>query len=125
MNDKCWFTRIETRNEALTELERAGSGLYVLAALQLLAAFVLGYWQLLPALLFAGLGYALKQHHSRKAALVLAVLAGLAVLWNIACMVVTSLPTGTHLLVSLVLLWVSWRSLAATALLRQREAQAV
>lgn len=119
-----WYSKIESREDALQMTRITARGFFVVAAIQAALAFVVGFGILVDASLYVVGGLLVRRFHSRIAALVLLLLALLALGITIANKAGANMGGGSNILLSLVVLWAAIRAVEATFKLHGRFADA-
>jgi hypothetical protein len=117
---KGWFSRIESREEALEAIKEVSVGVFVIAGLQSALSFFFGLSTLFDAVIYAAGGFFLRRFNSRIAAVVLLLLALAGAVVTIANRLGANLASGKNVFLALILLVLSARAVEATFKLRGR-----
>ena len=72
---KGWFSKIESREDALKVVKDSSTGFFVVAAIQAALAFLVGFSILIDAAIYVIGGFFLRRFNSRAAAIVLLLVA--------------------------------------------------
>lgn len=118
------FSKIEDRDGALKVVTASASVFIVVAAIQAVVAFFVGYALLADAAIYAVLGAILMRFKSRAAAIILLLLAVVTSVVTVANAAGAKLGGGNNIFLSLVVLWAGVRAVEATFKLRGRFAAA-
>ena len=115
-----WISSIETRDDALAVVKQGTVAFFFLAALHVLLYLVLNnYVPLIDAAVVVVGALAVRELHSRPAALVLVALSGVELIVTFANELGAHLGGGSNIVLAALMVWVAVRTLQATsALLR-------
>jgi hypothetical protein len=111
---KGWFSKIESRDEALKMVKEASMAIFAIAALQAALSYFFGISLLVDAALYAIGGFFLRRFNSRAAASLLLALALVGAGVTVANQLGESLGGGNNILLALILVWVVFRAVDAT-----------
>ena len=117
---KGWFSKIESRADALKTVRDTSSAFFVLAALQAALSFFVGFSVLLDAVIYVVAGYFLRRSNSRAAAVILLALAVLSAAVTFANKAGANLGGGNNIILAFIVLWAAIRAVEATFKLRGR-----
>jgi hypothetical protein len=111
---KGWFSKIESRDEALKMVEEASMAIFAIAALQAALSYFFGISLLVDAALYAIGGFFLRRLNSRAAASLLLALALVGAGVTAANELGESVGGSNNILLALILVWVAVRAVDAT-----------
>ena len=114
------FSKIEDRDGAIKVVTASASVFIVVAAIQAVVAFFVGYALLVDAVIYAVLGAILLRFKSRVAAVILLLLAIVTAGVTVANATGAKLGGGHNIFLSLMVLWAGVRAVEATFKLRGR-----
>jgi hypothetical protein len=114
------FSKIEDRDGAIKVVTASASVFIVVAAIQAVVAFFIGYAGLVDAFIYAVLGAILMRFKSRVVAVILFFLAIVATVVTVANAIGAKLGGGTNIFLSLMILWAGVRAVEATFKLHGR-----
>ena len=117
---KGWFSKIESRADALKTVKDASTGFFVVAALQAALSFLVGFSVLIDAAIYVVGGFFLRRFNSRAAAVVLLSLALLGLGVTVANKFGENLGGGNNIFLAAIVLWAAIRAVEATFKLRGR-----
>jgi hypothetical protein len=117
---KRWFSKIESRADALKTVKDTSTAFFVLAALQAALSFILGFSILFDAVIYVVAGLFLRRSNSRVAALVLLVSAVIGAGVTFANKAGADLGGGNNIFLALIVLWAGIRAVEATFKLHGR-----
>jgi len=117
---KAWFSKIESRADALKTVKDASTAFFFLAALQAALSFILGFSILFDAAIYAIGGFFLRRFNSRVAAVILLVLAVVGAGVTFANKAGADLGGGNNIILALIVLWAAIRAVEATLKLHGR-----
>ena len=117
-NKKGWFSKIESRAEALKVVKDTSTAFYVLAAIQAALSFWVGFSVLFDAVVYAIGGFFLRRSNSRVAAIVLLLLAIIGAGVTLANKLGENLGGGNNIFLAAIVLWAAIRAVDATFKLR-------
>jgi hypothetical protein len=121
---KVWFSKIESRDDALKMVKDASMAFFFIAGLQAALSFLLGYEILFDAVIYAVGGFFLRRSNSRVAAVILLLLAIVSIGVTFANKVGANLGGGSNIFLALIVLWAAIRAVEATFKLHGRFASA-
>ena len=111
---KGWFSKIESRADALKVVKDTSTGFFVVAALQAALSFLVGFSVLFDAVVYVVGGFFLRRFNSRIAAVVLLVLALFGAGVTVANKLGENLGGGNNIFLALIVLWAAVRAVEAT-----------
>jgi hypothetical protein len=111
---KGWFSKIQSREDAIKIVKDTSMAFFVVAAIQAGVSFLLGFSGLFDAAIYAVGGFFLRRFNSRAAAIVLLVLVGVVVAVTFANKAGANLGGGTNIILALIVLWAAIRAVDAT-----------
>jgi len=114
------FSKIESREDALNVVKDTSMGFFIVAGLQALLSFLVGYVVLFDALVYVVGGYFLRRFNSRIAAVVLLLLAFAGAGVTLANRGGANLGGGSNIILALIILWAAIRAVEATFKLHGR-----
>jgi hypothetical protein len=114
------FSSIESREDALKVAKDASTAFFLIAGLQALLSFVIGFSILLDAAFYLVGGFFVRRFHSRAAAIVLLLLAGISAAVTVGNRMGADLGGGKNVVLALIVLWAAIRAVEATFKLRGR-----
>jgi hypothetical protein len=114
------FSSIESREDALKVAKDASTAFFLIAGLQALLSFVIGFSILLDAAFYLLGGFFVRRFHSRAAAIVLLLLAGISAAVTVGNRMGADLGGGKNVVLALIVLWAAIRAVEATFKLRGR-----
>lgn len=117
---KGWFSKIESREDALKVVKDTSSGFFFVAALQAALSFLVGFSVLFDAFIYVIGGFFLRRYNSRAAAVVLLVLAVAGAGVTFANKAGANLGGGNNIFLALIVLWAAIRAVEATFKIRGR-----
>jgi len=117
---KGWFSKIESREDALKVVKDTSLVFFVVAALQTALSFLVGFSVLFDAFIYVVGSFFLRRYHSRAAAVVLLVLAVVGAGVTFANKAGANLGGGNNVFLALIVLWAAIRAVEATFKLRGR-----
>ncbi len=117
---KGWFSKIESREDALKMVKDASLGFFLVAGIQVLLFFVAGGSALIDAAVYAVCGFFLLRFNSRAAAVILLILAIVAAGVTFANKLGVNLGGGNNIFLALIVLWAAIRAVDATFKLHGR-----
>ena len=109
-----WFSKIESRADALKVVKDTSTGFFVVAAIQAALSFWVGFSVLFDAAIYVVGGFFLRRFNSRVAAIVLLLLALLGAGVTVANKLGENLGGGNNIFLALILLWAAVRAVDAT-----------
>lgn len=115
-----WFSRMETREDALKIVKGCSTVFFVVAGLQTAWSLVHGFVLLYDVAIYVVAAFMLNRFKSRAAAIVLLIMAIVATTTTVANLAGKSLGGGSNVLVAVVVLWSAIRAVGATFKLRSR-----
>lgn len=115
-----WFSKIESRDDALKVVKDTSTAFIAIAVLQAIISCFGGSSILIDAIINSGGAFFLRRFSSRTAAVVLLVVAVLSFGITIANLLGAELGTGTNILMAIVVLWAGIRAVEATFKLHGR-----
>jgi hypothetical protein len=115
-----FFSSIETREDALKVVKDASTAFFIIAGLQALLSFVLGFSILFDAAFYLVGGFFVRRFNSRAAAIVLLLLAGITAAVTVANRMGMELGGGQNVVLALIIFWAAVRAVEATFKLHGR-----
>ena len=115
-----FFSGIESREDALKVAKDASTAFFLIAGLQALLSFVIGFSILLDAAFYLGGGFFVRRFHSRAAAIVLLLLAGISAAVTVGNRMGADLGGGKNVVLALIVFWAAIRAVEATFKLHGR-----
>jgi hypothetical protein len=115
-----WFSKIESREDALKVIKDTSSAFMVIAVIQAILSYFVGTSILVDAIINMGGAFFLRRFNSRVAAVVLLILALITIGVTIANMLGAKLGAGGNILVAIIVLWAAIRAVEATFKLHNR-----
>ena len=109
-----WFSKIESRADALKVVKDTSTGFFVVAAIQAALSFWVGFSVLFDAAIYVVGGFFLRRFNSLVAAIVLLLLALLGAGVTVANKLGENLGGGNNIFLALILLWAAVRAVDAT-----------
>ncbi len=113
-----FFSKLESREDALKLVKDTSNGFFFIAALQAALAYWLGLSILFDAVIYAVGGCFLRRFNSRAAAVVLLILALVGAGVTVANRAGANLGGGNNIIVAIIVLWAAVRAVEATFKLR-------
>ena len=120
-----WFSKIETRDDAIKVVKDTSLVFFFVAVLQAVLSFLLDFSVLFDVFVYGVGGFFLRRNNSRAAAVVLLVLAAIGAGVTFANKVGANLGGGTNIFLALIVLWAGIRAVEATFKLRGRFSSAL
>ena len=117
---KTWLSKIESREDALKIIKETSMGFFILAGLQAVLSFWLGFSILFDAVIYVVCGFFLRRHNSRAAAVALLLLSILGAGVTFANKAGANLGGGNNIFLALIILWAAIRAVESTFKLRGR-----
>lgn len=119
-NKSGWFSKIQSRDDAIKIAKDCGMGFFVVAAIQA----AIGVW-ILPSLIFdaavfAICGFFIQKSFSRTAAVIALLLSVAAVITTLMNKVGASVGGGNNIILALIVFWAAVRSVESTFKLHGR-----
>jgi hypothetical protein len=108
------FSKIESREDALKVVKDTSMGFFVVAGLQAVLSFFVGFSVLVDAVIYVVGGFFLRRFNSRAAAVVLLLLAIAGAGVTFANKAGANLGGGSNIFLSLIVLWAAIRAVEAT-----------
>jgi hypothetical protein len=118
-----WFSKFETREDALQLVKGAAMGFFIVATLEGALSFALGFATLVDVAIYAIGGYLFLRFHSRVDAVTLLVFALVATVVSVENKLGGTLGGGSNVWLGIVFLWVAIRATEATFKLHGRFSQ--
>ena len=115
-----FFSSIESREDALKVAKDASTAFFLIAGLQALLSFVIGFSILLDAAVYLVGGFFVRRFHSRAAAIVLLLLAGISAAVTVGNRMGADLGGGKNVVLALIVFWAAIRAVDATFKLHGR-----
>lgn len=117
---KGWFSKIESREDALKVVKDTSMGFFAVAGLQAALSFLVGFSVLFDAFIYVVGAFFLRRYNSRAAAVVLLVLALAGAGVTFANKAGANLGGGNNIFLAFIVLWAGTRAVEATFKLRGR-----
>ena len=115
-----WISAIETRDDALTVVKQGTVAFFFLAGLHVLLYLVLkSFVPLIDATVIVVGAFAVRELHSRPAALILVALSGAEAVITLANELGANLGGGSNVVLAGLMIWVAVRTLQATSALQR------
>lgn len=108
-----FFSKIETRVDALQVIKEAAYTFYIVGGLQIIVSFIIGFQTIIDGVLFIVFGFLLHWFNSRIAAVILLLLSG----GGLAVTAINQFgggPGGRNIFLALIVFWMSVRATQAT-----------
>jgi hypothetical protein len=115
-----WFSKIESREDALKVVKDTSSAFIVISVIQAILSYFVGSSILVDAIINCGGAFFLRRFNSRAAAVVLLIVALITLGVTIANMLGAKLGAGGNILVAIIVLWAGVRAVEATFKLHNR-----
>ena len=120
---KGFFSKIESRDDALKVVRDTSNAFFFIAILQAALAYLIGLSILFDAVIYAVGGFFLRRFSSRAAAVVLLLLALVGAGVTVANRTGANLGGGNNIVLAVIVLWAGVRAVEATFKLGGRFAQ--
>jgi hypothetical protein len=120
---KGFFSKLESRQDALRLVKDTSNAFFFIAALQAALAYWIGLSVLLDAAMYAVAAFFLRRFNNRTAAVILLILALLGAGVTLANRAGANLGGGNNIILAVIMLWAAVRAVEATFKLRSMFAQ--